>query len=112
MMKCVEARAVTKSTGRRSSDMSVYVGFGGVALAFLRCAEAESLAGRAEEAAATLAQVRKMVDHCLTEDPQSDCVSFFCGTCGYLAIGLAAASLQRDLPAVEQSCQAPQPTPV
>ena len=33
LTKCVEARAVTKSTGRRSSDMSVYVGFGGVALA-------------------------------------------------------------------------------
>lgn len=97
LAECATAGAVPTSTGQRSSDMTVYTGLGGIALAYLRvgihCQHVR------KDTAAALQHfhlAREVAATCLRQDPESREVSFFCGTPGHLAIGCVAATLLRD----------------
>ncbi len=85
LTECAEKHAVIKSTGSWShNNYSVYTGLGGIAFAFLRL----GLSANQPEA---LARARDIAAYCAAKEPDSEMVSFFCGTPGALAI-LAVAS--------------------
>ena len=85
LTECATKHAVLRSTGSWShSDYSVYTGLGGIAFAFLRL----GLSTKQPEA---LTKARDIAAYCAAKDPDSEMVSFYCGTPGALAI-LAVAS--------------------
>eukprot|EP00928_Gymnodinium_smaydae_P040385 TRINITY_DN27389_c0_g1_i2.p1 TRINITY_DN27389_c0_g1~~TRINITY_DN27389_c0_g1_i2.p1 ORF type:complete len:420 (-),score=43.18 TRINITY_DN27389_c0_g1_i2:68-1327(-) len=89
--------AVPKSTGKLSRDYSVYTGLGGVALTYLRLGDySQHVRGDARAATMYFQKARDIAAACLAGDPNSDTVSFFCGTPGYLAILCAASALMGD----------------
>jgi len=95
--ECVQSGRVRVSTGRRKPKYEVYTGLGGIGVTLLRvglfCRDAR---GDAAAAARFFERARKVAEACLAADPQSDEVSFFCGSPGYLALACVSAALLGD----------------
>lgn len=89
--ECLERASVPKSTGRWQRRYEAYTGLAGIGLAYLRLAKFCRDVQNNERASRLYAEKALVVARaCLSAEPTSDCISFFCGTPGYLA--LAAAS--------------------
>lgn len=105
--ECAERAGVPKSTGRWSRNFAVYTGLGGIGLAYLRAANYFREVRRDEAAAQSFARkALGVANTCLSSDSsQQQCISFFCGSPGYLALACAACTFLGDKQTATQKLQ-------
>ena len=84
---CALEVGMKQSTGGLARDWTVYTGLGGVAVAYLRIAQHM----RDTDAAKFFSKALQASQRCLQHNPNSQEVSFYCGTVGAHAIAAVAA---------------------
>ena len=93
---CARHQAVPRSTGQYQRNHSIYTGLGGVAVAFLRvglhCRDVRGDADAATAATGWLQRAHALAVVCAVSGGREEqCVSFYCGTAGMLAVACVAA---------------------
>ena len=93
---CARHQAVPRSTGQYQRNYSIYTGLGGVAVAFLRvglhCRDVRDGADAATAATGWLQRAHALAVVCAVAGGREEqCVSFYCGTAGALAVACVAA---------------------
>ena len=100
LAECAAKYAIRTSTGAWVHDnLSLYTGLGGIAVAFLQL----GLTAMKTEALTT---ARDIAAYCAAKDPDSEMVSFYCGTPGALAIVAVASHHLGETDERERACAA------
>jgi len=95
--ECAAYGAMLSSTGKYERNYSVYTGLSGIALTYLRVGlHCKGSRGSDADVVTYFTKARDTAMVCLSKEPKSREVSFFCGTPGHIAICAAASALLGD----------------